>query len=650
LSSKADIEALRSLLIDKFSFQSSNIIALTSRSQTTRDAILGALETLIKETRKGDIVYIHYSGHGAPVIDRDGDEIDGLDESIVPSDYASRKDGSRNVTDDVIGEALARLKAKEPASITLTFDSCFSGTQTRGGRMVVRGGNFLDTMPASRGQSDPDVTGLGGRDAFADGYVVISAARHDQLATETSDESGSSMGLLTYALIHEMRDAGPRTTYRDLFDRLLDKMTTKNPGQVPQIEGDIDGILMSGAAAPSQPYFDTRIEDGKMILQAGSLHGITAGSEFALYPGGTRTFAGAAPLTRANVTSVRATTAVLTPVDSIDLERLRLARAVEAAHKFRDTIVRVDVSDVDRLTDGESVFSALKDLSADHDVIQLTRGGDWDLKICAEPCVEEVQTGLPRVSSARTTNTSATLIRHDGSRAAALTGGGDLANALVRAIEAESRWRMIATLERRDPRIEIDVRLVPVHVTRDSRGAVTAATAVPVTPRKAGGLPVMEIGDSFMVELRNRGTLSAYVTVLDLSPDGTINPIWPHPGVGRNVQENRLRGAADPERAEWVRIPLPYVFGVGPPAGNEIIKVIATETPTDFTPLLTASSAQAGGSRGEQTATATPLGRLLASAARGTRSARLSSEPPDPTIWSTGSFTFVIRDSASRRF
>jgi hypothetical protein len=160
----------------------------------------------------------------------------------------------------------------------------------------------------------------------------------------------------------------------------------------------------------------------------------------------------------------------------------------------------------------------------------------------------------------------------------------------------------------------------------------------------------MDIGDSFMVELRNRGTLDAYVTVLDLSPDGTINPIWPHPGVGRNVQENKLRGAADPERAEWVRIPLPYVFGVGPPVGNEIIKVIATEMPTDFGSLLTPSAAQVGASRSGPTAAATPLGRLLARAARGTRSGPLSTEPPDRTIWCTASFTFVIQDPAAPRF
>ena len=36
--------------------------------------------------KSGDIVYLHFSCHGQPVEDLDGDEKDGWDESIVPYD------------------------------------------------------------------------------------------------------------------------------------------------------------------------------------------------------------------------------------------------------------------------------------------------------------------------------------------------------------------------------------------------------------------------------------------------------------------------------------------------------------------------------------------------------------------------------------
>jgi hypothetical protein len=639
LSSEADITALHSLLAEKFGFQEPDIIALTTKDQTTRTSILAAFDKLIATTAKGDVVYIHYSGHGTPVPDKDGDEIDGLDESIVPSDYVSRKDGSRNIIDDTLGQLLDKLKAREPASVLITFDSCFSGSQTRGGRQVLRGGNFLDVAPARRGGDDTDVTGLGGREAFAKGYVVISAARSDQPASETDDGAGHSMGLLSYALVEQMRQAGPDTTYRDLFDGVLDTMTRRNPGQAPQLEGEFDTKLMNGAAAPPEPYFETRVDNNQLILRAGALHGVTAGSQFALYPRGTRTFNGTGVLAHAEVAAVRATEAVLKPMEAGDLERLRTARAVETAHKFSDIALRVDVSSLDALPRGAELRTEIEEFAKNRGLIKTTRGGDWDLKVCGNPCPDALR-GQPQQRQ-RGETAAAMLIRQNGSEAAALPATADLPAALTRAIEAETRWQTLASLQRKDPRLQVEVRLVPVDATVDANGKVVSARRKAAAQRTKGGQPVFAIGDYFMVEVRNTGGIDAYVTIIDLSPDGSISPIYPHPQVGGQLQENKIRGAADPQKAEWVLIPFPYVFQVGPPAGNEIIKAIATDVPADFSALLT-QSRTAGQSRGEVDAQKTPIGQLLSSVSRGTRGPNLATQPPDPTIWSTGSYTYVI--------
>lgn len=645
LSSEGDVSALRGLLVDKFGFQNADIVTLSTRPQTTRASILAAFDQLIADTHKGDIVYIHYSGHGTPVPDKNGDEFDGLDESIVPSDYVSRRDGSRNIIDDTIGEMLAKLSAREPASVTLTFDSCFSGSQTRGGRMVVRGGGYLGVVPPGRPGMDPDVTGLGEREAFARRYVVISAARNDQPAHETDDGSGGTMGLLTYALVEHMRAAGPNTTYRDLFDGVFDTVARRNPGQTPQLEGDLDAQLMSGVALPPQPYLETRVDDlGRLILQAGSLHGITVGSQFALYPRGSKTFDGSGVIARAEVATVRATTAILKPAGNVDIERLRTARAVETAHKYGDTTLRMDVTAVDSLPRGAELGAEIQRAAAESGLIRPVRGGAWDLKVCGSPCPEATRTpGAFRGSA-----DAIELIRHDGSRAAALPDSPGLPAALTRAIENEARWRMVAALDRRDPHIGVEVRLVPADVTlADDKKTVTSASLKTAPARAAGGLPTMAVGDYFMVEVRNTGSLDAYVTVLDLSPDGSIGPIWPHPRLGRQVQENKVKAAVDAQKAEWLLIPFPYVFRVSPPLGNEIIKAIATDVPADFSTLLTSPvSADSRGiakGRGEVEAEKTPVGRLLASVTRGkTRGSQLAAEPPDPSMWSTGSFTFII--------
>jgi hypothetical protein len=211
---------------------------------------------------------------------------------------------------------------------------------------------------------------------------------------------------------------------------------------------------------------------------------------------------------------------------------------------------------------------------------------------------------------------------------------------------------MIAALDRRDPRLGVDVRVVPVNVTLDANRKVTAATRKPQPARARGGQPQLAVGDYFMVEVRNTGTIDAYVSVLDLSPDGTINPVWPHPRLGAQVQENKIRASDDPRTAPWTLIPFPYVFEVGPPAGKEILKAIATDVPADFSMLLSGNRRGSGPVTPRQAAAArTPVGRLL-ELATGTRRGgpTLATDVPDPGIWSAGSYTFMITPpSADKR-
>ena len=53
-------------------------------SQATHANITNALMELAKESKKGDVVYIHFSMHGQPFEDLNGDEEDGWDEALTP--------------------------------------------------------------------------------------------------------------------------------------------------------------------------------------------------------------------------------------------------------------------------------------------------------------------------------------------------------------------------------------------------------------------------------------------------------------------------------------------------------------------------------------------------------------------------------------
>lgn len=69
-----------------------------------------------------DRVWIHYSGHGCAINDRDGDESDGKDECIVPADYNYRG----VITDDLIKRVLRYFNKR--TQVTCIFDCCHSGT------------------------------------------------------------------------------------------------------------------------------------------------------------------------------------------------------------------------------------------------------------------------------------------------------------------------------------------------------------------------------------------------------------------------------------------------------------------------------------------------------------------------------------------
>ncbi|MCC2033630.1 caspase family protein [Microbacterium allomyrinae] len=97
--------------------------------EATREAMLRAMIDLVTGSTPGDILAIQFAGHGTFVPDLDGDETDDLgpsDEALCPVDF---REGSLIVDDDL---AVIWDLIPEGVSVTLIFDSCHSGTASRG--------------------------------------------------------------------------------------------------------------------------------------------------------------------------------------------------------------------------------------------------------------------------------------------------------------------------------------------------------------------------------------------------------------------------------------------------------------------------------------------------------------------------------------
>lgn len=118
-----DVRRMRELLEQRYQLAESQMHILVDE-QATRAAILAGLEWLATHdnTCTPPIRLFHFSGHGTYIADQNGDEPDGLDECIVPYDYAT----TGPINDDVLRTVYDTFPRN--THLVLTMDCCHSGS------------------------------------------------------------------------------------------------------------------------------------------------------------------------------------------------------------------------------------------------------------------------------------------------------------------------------------------------------------------------------------------------------------------------------------------------------------------------------------------------------------------------------------------
>src|SRR5262245_28324916 len=231
-----DVEATSKLLQEKKWFDASEIKTLTG-PQATADNIKSAfVEWLINDTSPVDRVFVLYSGHGTQAPDDDGDErrsdpTDDKDEAIAPYDVNVVNGRPVNIIrDDQFNDWLGRLGGR---SIVMVFDSCNSGTVSRGpstgGSETERlGPRYLPTPEqwqwgaqtrsmtdgngyvVSDGPQSRDLKLSLDKDRLAPNSMlaVFSAARSYQTAWPMRTPQGGYRGAFSYFIEQALREIG----------------------------------------------------------------------------------------------------------------------------------------------------------------------------------------------------------------------------------------------------------------------------------------------------------------------------------------------------------------------------------------------------------------------------------------------------------
>ena len=271
-----DVRLMQALLTARFGFPEDNV-SLLLNTDATRQGILDAIRArLIEPSQSGDHVYFHYSGHGSQVVNRGSTEADSLDESIVPADAHA---GVQDIRDKELRRLFNELLDKG-VTLTLIFDSCHSGSVTRG--IAPGKSRALRTSPVVVNDPSGPVPPPQSRP----GALVISSAQDSEKAKEMTDDTGQKHGAFTWSLARVLREAPAGLPSRLVFARVRALMRSHGFTQEPVLEGEAtrrNRPLFGGDAQESYTGTTVAVLDAQgpqeVTLQGGLALGLRPGTE-----------------------------------------------------------------------------------------------------------------------------------------------------------------------------------------------------------------------------------------------------------------------------------------------------------------------------------------------------------------------------------
>jgi hypothetical protein len=176
----------------------------------TGQNIIQQLYNLAVRTHMEEVehVWISYSGHGSQIRDTDGDEADGLDETILPVDYNTRG----VITDDLLFHMLTRIHSR--TKCTVLMDCCHSGTILDLPYQIV--GKKLEKQKMAK--------------TISTNVLMISGCKDMQTAADVQGE-----GAMTRAFLDTLDTFDHIITLKGLICAMRSHILQRGLNQVPQL-------------------------------------------------------------------------------------------------------------------------------------------------------------------------------------------------------------------------------------------------------------------------------------------------------------------------------------------------------------------------------------------------------------------------------
>ena len=217
-----DARNMEKVLTKLFGFNEVLVITDDTEQKPTRENMILAMKWLVHNVSPGDVLYMHYSGHGSYVFDTTGDEIDRQDETIVPVDYQ----WTSEILDDDLFDLLVKPLQDKEVLLTASFDCCHSGSgiDLRYRYIVDKSGKSIRKQ---KGQSS--------RSCSAN-VRFISGCADMQTSSDVSAYGGTAYGAFTKAYIEALEKSKTvEMTYQNFILRINQTLDKGSFTQQPQI-------------------------------------------------------------------------------------------------------------------------------------------------------------------------------------------------------------------------------------------------------------------------------------------------------------------------------------------------------------------------------------------------------------------------------
>ena len=223
-------------------------IRVLTNERATKAAMVDAFIDLALRCKRGDEVYVHYSGHGQLMTDLNGDERlkwsnahADWDESWIPYDaymtYGPEDRGEKHLCDDEVALFLQAIRQKigRRGRLVVVVDACHSGDATAAGEdeeECVRGVDTKFCIPRDPDAPQAETPG-------EENWRTVSACKPHQLSTEIKERQ---VGKLTFALFST--EVPLFEASNEELEQVLSEFMERHRGrlaQTPMVTGKVRG-------------------------------------------------------------------------------------------------------------------------------------------------------------------------------------------------------------------------------------------------------------------------------------------------------------------------------------------------------------------------------------------------------------------------